>query len=645
MSEHPPVGKFVGGFLYVHRSAVNCLANVQQDRVNKATALVPELQWNVVKLSAKELSVLVYEDFDQSAFPALLLAAKVDISTGQVTKRLYEGRPNPPILHRKETLLRSDDPRIPTFSALTRAAESHGLFEGANAIGTRQAWEKKIAAAGLILVGHILAKPGEQHAVVARHRTAISRRDLSQPVAIMLRNGILASNSTVFDYGCGQGGDIAALQENGYTAFGWDPHFAPEGPRKAADVVNLGFVLNVIENPFERVETLKSAWSFTKRVLTVSVMLTHQQQGTLQPYKDGVLTSRGTFQRYFTQDELRDLVASATGEMPVTLGPGVVSVFRDKELEQEAIYRRRSRAVAIAEDFTFTPRLARAAQAKPAIQERIADILEAIWRQALAYGRFPGEEELSDEVVSALSTARVSIRRALSLASQMYPAGKLKQAGDARREDILIHTALSLFPGAPKYSALPKSIQRDIKTFFGNHAAAIDRARRLLFSVGDTAGLAVAMESAASSGFGGAYANKLRFLSGSLLQMPTLIRLFFGCAEVIDPDLSAYDFLEIDIDEREVRGIRCINPTARLPIIAEISRVNVRTLQGRRMRPRGAVLYLRGAYLPTGFEGLDDQRRIDEKLIAAGIITLNGEGPDASNLSRLLKDRGLSKSG
>jgi len=453
----------------------------------------------------------------------------------------------------------------------------------------------------------------------------------------MLRNGVIDSRFTFFDYGCGQGGD------NGFTAFGWDPHFAPNGPRKKADVVNLGFVLNVIEDPFERVETLKSAWSFANRALTVSVMLTHQQQKVLQPYKDGFLTSRGTFQRYFTQDELRNLVGAATGETPVTLGPGVVSVFRDKELEQEAIYRRHSRAMVIAEDFTFTPRSPRAAQAKPALRERIAETLEAIWHQALTYGRFPAAAELEPEVAAALSVARVSPQRAFSLVSQIFPGDALKEAGDARREDILIHIALSLFPGAAKYSSLPTTIQRDVKTFFRSHALALEAARRLLFRVGDRAELMAAVQIAVSEEIGGLLSTKFRFLAGTLIQMPALIRILVGCAEVIDPDLGAYDFLEIDIDEGEVRGIRCVDPTTRLPTIAEIAKVNVKTLRGRRMRPRGAVLYLRGQFLPKGFEGKDEQTRVDQKLLEAKIIDVNGEGPDAPNLARLLKERGFTK--
>src|SRR5262249_10130944 len=175
------------------------------------------------------------------------------------------GRDNPPILHRKETLLRPDDPRIPKFAALTRAAEEHGLFHRSASIGTRRRWEERIRAAGLALQGHQLVRCGEQPVEVARYRTAIFRRDLSQPMALMLRLSMIDRNTTVFDYGCGQGDDVIALRANGYACFGWDPHHAPDGARRQADVVNLGFVLNVIEDAHERIETLRDAWSFALR--------------------------------------------------------------------------------------------------------------------------------------------------------------------------------------------------------------------------------------------------------------------------------------------------------------------------------------------------------------------------------------------
>ena len=79
----------------------------------------------------------------------------------------------------------------------------------------------------------------------------------------------------------------------GYQASGWDPAFRKDGDKQPADIVNLGFVLNVIEDPAERVETLLDAFALTKRLLVVSALVVETvdaQEAT--PYRDGYLTKK-----------------------------------------------------------------------------------------------------------------------------------------------------------------------------------------------------------------------------------------------------------------------------------------------------------------------------------------------------------------
>jgi DNA phosphorothioation-associated putative methyltransferase len=634
------VGKRVGGFLYVHRDAIDLIEPASAKRVAECSALVPELRWNVAKVSERDVSLLVYEDFDKAAFPALLKSAKVDLATGKITLIEYQGRDSPPILHRKETLLRPDDARIPKFSALTAEAEQLGLFQNTNSIGTKRKWDERLQKAGVRVVDHSLLNADDRLIDIARHRTAIARRDLSQPMQLMLRLNIIRREFSIFDYGCGQGDDVATLQANGYEAFGWDPHHAPNGPRHKADIVNLGFVLNVIENPHERVETLKAAWSFANRALTIAVMPAGKYQvSTLKPYKDGFLTSWGTFQRYFVQDDLRDLVASASGETPISLAPGIVAVFRDKELEQEVAYRRRSRASMLSEAFQAAPhqRPRKAATVAPSVKERIAPQLEGIWRVALDLGRLPSAPEVSPEVIEALAMARVSFERALALCMETFDPNTMKEATEARRDDLLVHFALTLIPGAQRYATLPRSIQRDVKTFFGSHATAMDRARGLLFSAGNPAKVREAIQEAIEHGLGGACNGAFRFISSVLSQMPTVIRVIVGCAEVIENEISAYDFLEIAPDEGIVRAIRCDEATRALPLIQEIVEVNLKALRRKRTLPKNMILYLKGRYLPLNDPARTGQQQIDEKMIRAGIVSLDGAGPDAKSLARMLR--------
>ena len=112
----------------------------------------------------------------------------------------------------------------------------------------------------------------------ARHRAAIRRADLSRPIRLGREDGIITEQTVVFDYGCGHGDDVKRLMALGIPASGWDPVHATHAVKRRSDVVNLGFVLNVIENPTERVAVIQEAWSLASGVLIVAVRTTADQR-------------------------------------------------------------------------------------------------------------------------------------------------------------------------------------------------------------------------------------------------------------------------------------------------------------------------------------------------------------------------------
>jgi hypothetical protein len=104
---------------------------------------------------------------------------------------------------------------------------------------------------------------------IERHRTAMKRYSLSRPLALAMSHHLISPSSKVLDYGCGRGADIRLLQKAGIPASGWDPHFRPDDPLLPADCVNLGYVLNVIEDPAERAATLHNAFQLAEKVLNL----------------------------------------------------------------------------------------------------------------------------------------------------------------------------------------------------------------------------------------------------------------------------------------------------------------------------------------------------------------------------------------
>jgi len=213
---------------------------------------------NVIKISkrAARISYLFYPAFDQEAHPALVRSVSVDLLTRAAKTIDFSQSENPPILHRKETLVSADHPLYATFRELTQAEEGAGLLDRPAKIGFLKAWEALLGRRGFRIEGHRLLPNAQPELVthsepisrsVSRHKTAIARYEPSRPVKALLTHGLL-NGKTFFDYGCGQGDDVQALRSAGIDASGWDPHFKSTEVKQRADVVNLGFVLNVIED-------------------------------------------------------------------------------------------------------------------------------------------------------------------------------------------------------------------------------------------------------------------------------------------------------------------------------------------------------------------------------------------------------------
>lgn len=176
--------------------------------------------FNVLKFRTDELKIsfLSYPEFLDDPHPALREAISIDLVTGKSRRTDYSDNINPPILHRKEAFIPKEHPQWNAFRRLTEAEESAGLYEQPSTIGFRLNWERLLQQKGLALIGHSLEKvegaPEVKHAAspfVQRHRTAMTRYDLSKPVKTLLEYGLLETGNTFFDYGCGQGADMRGL--------------------------------------------------------------------------------------------------------------------------------------------------------------------------------------------------------------------------------------------------------------------------------------------------------------------------------------------------------------------------------------------------------------------------------------------------
>ncbi len=142
----------------------------------------------------------------------------------------------------------------------------------------------------------------------------------------------------------------------------------------------------------ERIEALQGAYALTQGVLSVSAMLWSTGAAKGRPYGDGYLTSRNTFQKYFSQGELQNFIESVLDEQAIPVGPGVFFVFKDRYLEQQFLSGRQSdpsRAPRLLAARATLPRALRAArpiQAKPEEDPARKAAADAIWRRTLDIG-------------------------------------------------------------------------------------------------------------------------------------------------------------------------------------------------------------------------------------------------------------------
>lgn len=516
------VGKLLPDALYVHVSALKSLDPLLQryEREARELASHPEgmtlVKFNLTK---PNLSYLFYPEFDSDPHPALQSSIQVNLQSREVKHRDYGDTDNPFILHRKETFVVTDYPHYQQFAALTRQEEALGLLDNPRTIGTRLAWEERLAQFKVAFQGHTLIHRSllnvqSTQVKIDRHKAAISRNDFSKPVRLALEAGLLNPNTSFFDYGCGQGGDLERVAKLGYESAGWDPYYRPESPCVAADVVNLGYVINVIESQAERREALIKAWELTGQVLIVAAQVLIAQGNSQIAYGDGVITSRNTFQKYYDQEELKIYIDQVLGVDAVPAALGIYFVFRDESQAQSFRASRFRSRVSVPKVQLANKRF-----------EDYKELLTPLMAFFTERGRLPTLEELPE--TDALSSEFGNLRRAFQIVLQATNPQEWDAISDRRRQDLLVYLALSHFGRRPKLRDLTPVVQNDIKSLFGGYQQACAAADLMLMSLGN---LEVVEERCKNSLIGQKRPNSLWVHVSAIEALDPLLRLYEGCA-------------------------------------------------------------------------------------------------------------------
>ena len=484
------VGKKLPDAIYIHDSTLPQLPDKLRNvnlAIGKALK-IPREHWNLIKLSRKQfsLSLLHYPTFEEESYPSLKQSVTVDLQKLSHKVTDYSNYDNPPILHRKETMVLPDHPQYEEFKQITEEGEQAGLYESSRHIGFKASWEALINAHGYeLLDGRLFRNSAlllnKDDKKIERDKTAIVRHELSAPMKVLAKHGFLEGQYSIFDYGCGRGDDLRELEAHGLDVLGWDPNFLPDADKVNADLVNIGFVINVIEERNERMEAIQGAWALTDKLLVISAMLANESYlAKFTPYKDGIITSRNTFQKYFTQSELKMFIELSLDEAAIAVAPGVYFVFKDKYLEQDYLQNRHKRT-------RTWEQKSKPIDIKEANTQLLftkhGELFEEYWKTCLLLGRAPAKDEFSkaDELIELVGT----MKKAFRLCLNFYGSDDFNIAQQMRTEDLLVYFAVGHFGQRKAYKYQPEQTKRDIKAFFDTNKNAQTLAKELLFQIAD----------------------------------------------------------------------------------------------------------------------------------------------------------------
>lgn len=517
------IGKQLPNALYVHVSAIKALDLRLQEYEQQARITEDIKAATIIKFSTQkpQISYLFYPEFDSSPHPALTLSIIVNLETKQINYWDYTQSDNPPILHRKETFVTSEYPYYKIFEELTIIEEKLGLLKSTRSIGTKQEWEKQLKRYRIIFEGHYLAclRPLNNDETLSieieRHKAAIVRKSLSRPVRLALESSLFTPETTFFDYGCGYGGDIERIAEAGYKSAGWDPYYRPDDSLIEADIVNLGYVINVIENLKERREALIKAWQLTQKILIVSaqVLIDDRDRGVVA-YGDGIITNRNTFQKYYEQEELKAYIDQVLNVDAIAAGLGIYFVFKN-EADSQAFRASRFHSRA------KTPRIFTPAKRFEDYEPMLKPLMEFYTER----GRLPTKGELNNE--DQIKQEFRTFRQAFKAILQVTKEEDWEMITQKRRQDLLLYLALSNFENRPTIRKLSPTVRADIKALFGNYNHACLLADSMLYQVGN---LELIAELCQNSPVGRKLKSALLVHISALESLPSLLRLYEGCA-------------------------------------------------------------------------------------------------------------------
>ncbi len=289
-------------------------------------------------------------------------------------------------------------------------------------------------------------------------------------------------------------------------------------------------MINVIEDPAERAVTLRSAWQLARQLLAVSAQVLLAGRGkTPVEFGDGVLTARGTFQKFYEQSELRTYLEAQLETEAIPAGIGTFYLFKDESRRQQFLanrFRRRE----------ILPRK-RISELR---WEENRGVLEPFMDAIASLGRVPDADEFAG--AAAVIERFGSPKRAFAYVRKMTGEETWDSIARRRREDLLVYLALAKFRKRPAISRLPLTLQRDMRAFFGSYSKACTEADELLFKAGDASAID---EACRRSLVGKLLPDDLYVHRDALEMLEPILRIYEGCGRAYLGEVEGANIIKI----------------------------------------------------------------------------------------------------
>lgn len=173
----------------------------------------------------------------------------------------------------------------------------------------------------------------------------------------------------------------------------------------------------------------------------------------------------------------------------------------------------------------------------------------------LKLGRLPHPTELPSALRTVLSEGRLSVQVALSAVLEGIRQEDRDAAIARRTDEVGRFFALSAFTGRPAYRRLSRSLQRDVRAFYGSLGTAEAAGRRMLFEAGDVKVLTQDAQNHVASGIGHLARERFQVHVRDVERLSPRLKTYLGIGQTLAGSLDATTLFRFHLASRKLTAL------------------------------------------------------------------------------------------